>query len=248
MNRSFRAVCTGALAALALGLAGTVQADPVQIYSLSARTDYLWMSTSDTGIGENWLKGLAGSGPGVVDATHPYGNPATSALAPEDMMWHCPSGGCSGSPRTNLVYFSTVFTLNSDFKVSGGRLDIIADDYFELYLNGILISSGLLEANMDSSGQPVPLSIDLARYKDDFYGGDNLLAIKAMDGNLRAPGDSCTGSTVQTQAGPFCQRERGYEYVYVAGSVETIPEPPVGSLTAFSIAALAAVRQRRRSR
>lgn len=232
---------------LVSGLVGAANAGPYQTYPLSARTDYLWMATDNATLGENWIRGLDGNNPAAVDAQHPYGNSATTALAAEDMMWYCPPGGCASNTRTGLAYFSTVFNLNSDFRVAGGQLKIIADDYFELYLNGTLITFGLLDMHMDGSGQPVPIVLDLSLYKDDFYGGENLIAIKAMDGYQMSPGGVCSGTTMQTQVGDFCQSARGFEYVYVSGAIDTIPEPPVGSLMVFSMAALAAMRRFGRS-
>jgi hypothetical protein len=84
---------------------------------------------------------------------------------------------------------------------------VIADDEFELFVNGRKYDFGrstALDNNMRTNGQPNPL---LADFTSMLRNGTNVLAIHAADGSLAHPQDNAN------------------EYVFFDGRIVTVPEP-----------------------
>jgi hypothetical protein len=240
-----------------LGLASDAQAqfeDQRQIVDWGASSE--WQTTTDFELGQQWLAGNFHPTEGVP-ATVPYGNTATPALNANRMMWNCePGTNCTFDNRGNALatgpteaFFGFRFEVPPEARLEAGNIDIIADDYFELYINGNLIEFGLLDHHKDSVGQPAPLQVGGNELAPAFRSGANVISVHAMDGHLGIP---CPpGNTRSTARGSFCLQNRVFEYLYVSGSgvfnvPADIPQPSTVGLFVVSLAGLGLAARRRK--
>ena len=150
------------------------------------------------------------------------------------LMWDWPNSGVpNGENGPNEVWFRYTFNLalTPDALPVLAQALVIADDEFELFVNGTKYDFGhstALVDNMRSNGQPNPL---LADFTSLLRNGTNVLAIHAADGSLAAPHDEL------------------YEYVFFDGRIVTVPEPGSMVLWLSGVVLMTGVLgQRRRGR
>lgn len=217
-------------------------------YDISGSTK--WRTTEDVLLGQQWGIGNFQWTDGVA-ATAPYGYAGTTTLNQNRMMWGCgvsgslcPDGVNAGTGPTQ-VFFGYSFFIKPGATFSGTAA-IIADDFFDLVINGQEVLAATLDGNQDANKQPVPLIVDLTQY---LHEGNNVLAIRAMDGYLESA-DQCAlrgtdWQSVSSNLGNFCEGNRDNEYMFVSGSVTVVPEPGALSLAAVALAALGAACKRR---
>lgn len=249
-SRTVAAACVAAGAALAPWVANA----GIVTHDLSGGSQ--WRATLDPLLAGQWALGNFHATDGVA-AWAPYGNTATTALNANHMMWDCgldgslcPGGGNGGAGPTE-VFFGYGFNIDAG-ATYGGAAALIADDFFDLVVNGHEVLAATLDGHKDASGQPVALVVNLTPFLHEGY---NVLALRAMDGFLNGR-LSCAEhgvgySRVSTNLGEFCKGNRAFEYMFVSGSVtvETheAPEPAAWSLLPIALAALGWTRQRRTS-
>ena len=167
-------------------------------------------------------------------------------------MWGCGADGslCKGSNGVitgvdgpTEAFFALGFSIEPGAPVASGTLNIIADDYFELFVNGNFVADGLLDV-LQYSG---PVAVDFTHL---LHEGQNVLAVRAMDGYQKNPSSSCAGyflgpyTEVSSHLGPFCQGNRLNEGLEITGLVTGVPEPSVLPLMGLGLAALALLRRR----
>jgi len=220
----------------------------VLTYDISGGTQ--WRTTTDPLLGAQWSIGNFQQTDGIA-AWAPYGNSATTTLNSNRMMWNCgsdgalcPGGGDGGKGPTEVFFGYSLFIKHG--ATFGGAAALIADDFFDLVINGREVLADTLDGNQDGSGQPVPLVVDLTPYLQE---GDNVLALRAMDGYLESTIDCASRGSgfelVSSNLGNFCKGNRGNEYMFVSGSVVTVvPEPGALSLVGMAIAGLGVARRR----
>lgn len=233
MIKQWRNILHLLAAAMAFSWMAQSQAAPIDMSIVSGST---WRSTSTAAAG--WT-GTAFDDSAWSLAFAPYPNNVTTPddIAGEpsnaELMWHWPGlVEPNGENGPNEAWFRYTFNLAltpSSFPLVAQAL-IIADDEFELFINGVLYSFGqstALDNNLRPNGQPNPLFVDFGSM---LVNGTNVLAIHAADGSLAAP------------------RERSYEYVYFEGSIVTVPEPGSTPLILFGLlvmVCLASAKSRR---
>lgn len=147
-------------------------------------------------------------------------------------MWHWPGPG-TPDPRggPNEAWFRYTFDLEltpSALPLFAQAL-IIADDEFELFINGQRYNFGrstALDDNMRPNGQPRPLLVDITASM--LRNGTNVFAIHAADNSLASPADLL------------------YQYVYFEGRIMTVPEP--GTIMLLLLALLGMAAHARRAR
>lgn len=245
-------------ALLGLAMAAIPAAHATQIINLDYRDPNNlpnWRTTTDTTLGTAWQKS-GNFDPGDGDAAwHPYGNVATSSLNPESMMWNCGAGDSSCRNSSGVIdgmsgpteaFFAFSFNLYPGQHL--GELNIIADDFFELTINGTEVMSAVLDEHQ-IDGQPAPITINLETL---VRGGNNLMVVHAMDGYLKGDRDcgyysDTTTVTHTLSSGDFCQEDRLYEYLYVSGSISTVPEPATLALFAIGLTGLGLSKLRKHS-
>lgn len=234
-------------AALALG-STPAHGDMISI-DLSASTS--WRATADASLGQQWAIGNFSASDGVA-ATAPYGNSVTPLNA-NRMMWYCGSdgslcpGGGDGGVGPTEVYFGRSIFIDPGNAFSGA-VAVIADDFFDLVINGIEVVASTLDGHKDANGQPVPIVVNLTPF---LRHGNNVLALRAMDGYLesaaacaqRGPGFEAVSSNL----GDFCKGNRELEYMFMSGSVVVVPEPGALSLVGLALLVLGFMRPRSRS-
>jgi hypothetical protein len=210
MSKRFRN-CVQQLAATAAFLCVTyAQAAPIH---LSIVSDSTWRSTSTTP--GDWTA-VNFDDSGWRHAYAPYPNdvttPADIAGGPTaaKLMWDWPnSGEPDGENGPVEAWFRYTFNLalTPDALPVLAQALVIADDEFELFVNGRKYDFGrstALDNNMRTNGQPNPL---LADFTSMLRNGTNVLAIHAADGSLAHPQDNAN------------------EYVFFDGRIVTVPEP-----------------------
>lgn len=233
MNKRFRDGLQWLTAVLAcVCLAAPAAAVDIPIVSGSA-----WRSTNaapppdwtGTGFDDSaWRQAYA---PYPNDITTPddiAGEPSAAQL-----MWDWPGPGLpTGTDGPNQAWFRYSFNLAltpSSLPLLAQAL-LIADDEFELYINGHLYNFGgstALDNNKRPNGQPRPLFADFTSLLQN---GINVLAIHAADNALGDPAD------------------RFNEYVYFEGRIVTVPEPGSALLILLALLLMAAWAARVRPR
>ncbi len=203
-----------------------------------------WRTTTDRLVGQQWALGNFDRSEGIAVQTG-YGNAGTTSLPVESMMWNCGEGAAlcrnaegviTGGDGPLEAFFGYGFHIEDGAHVLAAVLSVIADDFFHLRVNGISVMAATLDGHTDGDGQPVPLNIDIASY---LHAGDNVLSLRAMDGALKGTAATCSrGVEVSSVLGPFCQYDRAYEYLSVAGAAITVPAPSTLWLLAGSLGLL----------
>lgn len=200
-------------------LSGLVHATPID---MSIRSGSGWLATTDPGAGSDWT--TAGFNDDTwISAYAPYPN---DVVTPDDIrpgtlaefMWYwdseVPPTGWNG-PET--AYFRYNFFLDPAFDIPiAAQAAVIADDVFQMYVNGHFVAMEDLDGNQDENGIPIFRLVDFTQW---LLPGDNVIAIQAWDGNIAD--------------GAF---DRGYELVFFDGRIRSIPEPGSLSLLALGIA------------
>ena len=223
---------TAALA-LALGCLGGAQASTT-VFNFDPGAN--WRTTTDRLLGQQWALGNYTPGEGIAVQTG-YGNLATTSLPTESMMWNCGAGGdlcrdatgeITGAAGPLEAFFAYGFRIEEGTRVLSAVLSLIADDFFHLRINGVPVVAAMIDDHVDASGQPDPLDVDISSF---LQVGDNVLSVRAMDGTLRGAAATCAnGVEVTSTLGPFCQYDRLYEYLSVAGAAVTTSVPVPSSL------------------
>ena len=152
------------LASIALGSPGAFAG--ITTYDISGGTQ--WRTTEDSSLGQQWGIGNFQAATDGVAAWAPYGNSLTQLNA-NRMMWNCGAngllcqGGGDGGAGPTEVFFGHSFFIEPGTTFSGAAA-IIADDFFDLVINGQEVRAATLDGNQDTQGQPVPLLVDLTQY------------------------------------------------------------------------------------
>jgi hypothetical protein len=249
----FKTIAASAAFSLALGWAPLASADLLQI-DLSGGSQ--WRSTTDGLLANQWTLGNFSASDGVA-AYAPYGNSATNLNA-NRMMWSCgvdgstcrdSGGNITGASGPTEVFFGYSFFVAPGQSILAAQIAIIADDFFDLVVNNQGVMAALLTDHL-VGGQPEPIIIDLMPF---LHVGNNVLAIRAMDGVLMGAGGCDAGFTQVTgNLGPFgnrqpidfCKGDLLNEYMFISGSALVIPEPGVLSLILLGLAGVIGMRRR----
>lgn len=156
-------------------------------------------------------------------------NGATAA----QLMWDWPGPGVpDGRNGPNEAWFRYSFDVafGPDSLPLLAQAYVIADDDFELFVNGVKYNFAgptALDKNKRLNDQPMPLLADFTRLLRD---GTNVLAIHAANGSLAAPSGLLN------------------EYVFFDGKVVTVPEPGTMALLLFGTVCMTATLRRARRR
>lgn len=198
----------------------SAQAAPIDMSIVSGSA---WRSTDVATAGWTTI-GFDDSAWAQARAPYPNGTTTPQDIADgpsaAQLMWHFPGTDTpTGMNGPNEAWFRYSFdlALTPDALPLIAQALIIADDDFELYVNGVLYSFAgptALDANKRPNGQPLPLLVDFGHLLQN---GANVLAIHAADGALGNPSD------------------RLNEYVYFEGSITSIPEPGSAALLLFGM-------------
>jgi hypothetical protein len=239
-----------AAVAMSLGCLGSAQASTTTInFDPGAN----WRTTTDRLQGQQWALGNFDSSQGIAVQTG-YGNSATTSLPVDSMMWNCGPDGdlcrdgfgqITGGSGPLEAFFAYGFQLDEGARVLSAVLSLVADDFFHLRINGVPVVAAMLTDHMNAMGQPEPMRVDIASY---LRTGANVLSVRAMDGSLKGTATTCArGIEVTSVLGPFCQYDRGNEYLSVGGgAIVTVPAPSSLWLLGGSLGLLAALSGRRR--
>lgn len=255
-NMSPKKKVISCLTAIFLGIGATSSSNAgVQVFDLSAGSN--WRTTTDPMLGNQWAIGNFNSTDGV-SARSPYSN-ADTQLNANRTMWNCgvdgseclnSEGVVSGGSGPTEAFFGLSFFAKPGAKITNARIAIIADDFFDLVINGQEVIAAVLADHLTPDGQPEPLIIDLEPF---LHSGNNTLAIRAMDGFLKGDGTcesslSGTGPFVEVSSnlGSFCKGDLFNEYLFISGSATVIPEPGALHLMLLGFAGL--IYQRRRAK
>lgn len=202
-------------ASLAFLCVAHVQAAPINL-SIVSGSD--WRSTSTEQAG--WT-GTSFDDSAWAHAYAPYPNNATTPFdivqepTSAQLMWHWTSTDVpTGRNGPNEAWFR--YTFNLDLTPSSlpllGQALVIADDDFELFINGTKYNFGKSTAlgdNTRPNGQPRPLFADFGNLLQN---GTNVFAIHAADYSLTDPSNSV------------------YEYAFFDAEIRTVPEPTSAAL------------------
>ncbi len=232
MNKRFRHSLQLLSAALGFLCVLHTQAAPVNISIVSGAA---WRSTdaapagwADTTFDDSaWNQAYA---PYPNNRTTPQDIAGGGSAA--ELMWHWSGAGQpTGANGPNQAWFRYTFDLTRtpDALPLFAQALIIADDEFELFINGQRYDFGrstALDQNMRPNGQPNPLLIDFATMLRD---GTNVLAIRAADTSLANPAHLLN------------------EYVYFAGRIVTIPEPGSSALILLALLVMTVQGERART-
>lgn len=159
----------------------------------------------------------------------PFGDPAEFLQA--GYIWHDPSLTSDGTTGVDSAFFRRQFILP---QVAGAffpfeaTLQLVADDDFEAWINGVMVISKADFGTMNDRGPDFVFSVDVTdflRFGDANGFGQNVLAVHATDGALRNPVDF------------------GYEHMAYQLRIRTVDEP--GSmLMALTLLAAAGIGRR----
>jgi hypothetical protein len=202
-----------------------------------------WWTTTDTGMGEDWLDGVYSVGEGIHAKRYYY---AGKYPGPKNTAWYCETtlALCHANPAV-MAYFvnaKTLPTLNN-----AGDTQMIANDYMELWVNGKFIFNAILEQNMSVTSDPIPLTVrangnDVYLLdgvpisvgpidNDALFAGLNVFAIKAMDGYYNYDCGNADAVAVPGSTTCFLPTSRVGQYLYIY-----TPEPATWGL--FGLGAL----------
>lgn len=216
--------------ALLAGLGGSLHAAPINLSILSGSN---WLSTTSPGAGDAWTT-AAFDDSSWISAFAPYPNsittpndivPGTSA----QLMWYwnkpTPPTGGSG-PNEAFFRFNFNLPVTASLPLLAQAM-VIADDVFEMYVNGTLVKIEDLDGNQGPGGKPIPVFID---FTSNLQVGDNVIAIRAFDGSL--------------VGGPS---NRGLEWLFFDGVIASVsvPEPSTPLLLGAALVGLAFARRKR---
>lgn len=203
-----------------------------------------WRTTTDRSVGSQWARGNFDLSDGIP-AFAPYHRGADTPFNSRT-MWNCgvdgalcenEDGTITGRDGPTEAFFARSF-FSKPGAVAVGAIEIIADDYFALVVNGQRVAAEFLDENIDqATGLPDPVAIDLTPFLRD---GLNVLAIHAMDGYPKGSASDCSEfegvlTEVESLAGLFCRGDRANEYVYVSGAALVVPEPSSISLLVLGV-------------
>jgi|GEM_PF-5197000 len=240
-SRRWRVRTAAALGLAIAGLGGAHAATTLFNFDPGAN----WRTTTDRLVGQQWALGNFDASQGIAVQTG-YGNPDTTSLPVDSMMWNCGPGGdlcrnaqgdITGGDGPLEAFFGYGFRIEPGTQALSAVMRVIADDFFHLRVNGFSVMAAMLDDHLDGNGQPLPMAVDITQY---LRAGDNVVSLRAMDGTLKGAAASCAqGVEVTSVLGAFCKYDRGNEYVSVAGGVLTVPEPGSLALVGASLGLLA---------
>lgn len=213
-----------------------------------------WFATTDRALGTLWLQGITNEQVPGYPAFVPYDNPATTVLNPNRMMWACGADRslCPHIPDPDEAelfrngpdeaFFRYTFSIKPEAFAQSVAGSIIADDYFELYVNGNFILAGALSNHQtvtDPEEVPDPIPIPLPDFSDFLHEGENTLAIYAADGFFRANGCLFNEDEIVSKEDGqrFCIGNNGLEYMFIQGAATIVPEPAALTLLGIAVAA-----------
>lgn len=165
----------------------------------------------------------------------PYPNPGTTPFdiveepTPAQLMWHWPSADVpNGRNGVNQAWFRYTFdlALTPSSRPLIAQAFVIADDEFELFINGKKYDFGgstALAKHQRPNKQPLPLFADFGSFLQN---GTNVFAIHAADGSLLDP------------------RNEYFEYVFFDADIRTVPEPTSPALLFSGLLIMTAMARR----
>ncbi len=175
--------------------------------------------------------------PAPLSPTIPIAVPSgCSNCLPAGYIWHDPNRVSDGTTGVPSAYFHRSFTMPSlvgDAFPFDAILQVVADDDFEVWLNGTLVLANDDFGTANDRGPDYVHTMDVTSLlRLDPLGGfaQNVLAIHATDGALRNPSDV------------------GFEHLAYQLRIRTVPEPASALLVGLALAGLAWLSPGRKDR